>query len=90
MAVTGGAGAPRSGRAARGWLWGALALAAGVFLGPAGWWVVAACALLIGAALVGLSAHKSLAVTALWVGLGASAGVALYLVTEVVDPGLVG
>lgn len=73
----------RRGSSAWHWLWGAVALAVGLFIAGAGWiaWMPGPVVVTVG--LVSLVTRRSWSLPALWVGLGLTLGVVLHLVLHV-------
>ncbi|PWD50779.1 hypothetical protein C8046_09100 [Serinibacter arcticus] len=67
------------------WLWGAIALAVGLFIAAAGWAALAAGPIVTTAALVGVVTHRRWAHPALWIGLGLTLGVLLHVILGIVQ-----
>lgn len=68
------------------WLWAGLALALGMFIAAAGWIAYASGPVVVLAALFGLVARRRWARTTLWVGLGLTLGVGLFVVLSILQP----
>lgn len=78
---------PHRGRNARSpwhWLWGAVALAIGLFIAAAGWIAWIAGPIITVAALVSLVTRRRWSHPALWIGLGLTLGVVLHVVLGIV------
>lgn len=79
-------GARRHHRAVGRWLWGAVALAIGLFVAEGGALAWCGAGLVAATGLVGLIARQRWANTVLWVGLGLCVGLALALGLALLSP----